>query len=730
MRLKKMLAVSVVVAMLLSLAIVPAHAVAPTENSDIEIVFAPASLVLVAGDTRVREVEIIVTQDGEALTLTAQHAFTFTLNFPTQILDTEIDVVPGVAFDPDFSGSQASGQFTVNSVPGELTPTAPMATLEIGPLAHTGAATGNITITDYDLSLLVNPFWSVPGANFAVASLPVTFVDAVTALPTQPAVTGTVVSEDATTIDLPGTIRVNFTADVSAEFAVIWNPTDIDDAADGNIGDAYAVVGTLDAMDPATILPAGFPVTSIDDASAPATITAQVTVTPPGTRMFVANSLEDVVAPDAVEVADLDDAWVAALIADMDTNAVGTTALTWMRPMGETGTTQGDIPSVSTDVELDWASFTPVATLPTTIGQHRIGTVGIAASVVIEGLAATATVGVYVNVVPADGYWVFMAPAAAVNNRNVGRRAILEIMVGGDASLLTEADVTINGNAVAAPAIVTISGNLITISLDNAFPAGSSNTIAIVGWDPADHATFSHSTPGTSGGFPIDGSPVEGGERPVVCDECGELEEDCECDYDNGGGYTGIFTDLGSVPWARHAIETLATMGVVTGVSANTFNPNGQVTRQEFAAMLMRLLEYMDDEFEVGGANNPFGDVATWAADYVASAFEVGAVLGFSDTYFGANYNITRAHLALMLFRVFGEDLDSATLASFVDESSIPDYALDAVIALARAGIITGVPAAGGFAFNPSANATRAEAATMLFRVYEALNGDFEVDAD
>jgi len=742
MKIKKLLAVSLVVAMLFSLAIVPAHAVEPTENSDIEIGFAPASLVLVAGDPRVREVEIFVTQDGGDLTLTTQHGFGFELNFPTQILDTEVDIVPGVAFDTGFSNTAPiSGLAVINGAPGTLTPAAPMATLEIGPLAHTGPATGAITITGYDLALFAVPFWTLPAANFTVASLPVTFVDAVTALPAadQADITGTVVSDDAASIDLPATVRVNFTADVSAEFAVTWSTTDIDDAADGVVGDDYPVVGTIGAMVAGSILPAGFLAASIDETSVAATITAQVEVTPPGTRRAVSVALGewDTATPPAFTAATLTalpitmGESVASAEADFvaaNPDVVAAVTYDWFDAdnlvLDEAG-------RLSTTVfALDWANATP-ATAPATAGTNFNVTV----PVIIDTPAGyfadplpELTVTIPMTTIDlGDGEAILGGTTVRQGARltilinATGLDFPLTVTIGGEDFEIAETAVTNGRFTVAIPATFALGTHTVSIVDD------TGTAVTIIGEDSIEVTPPRASSGGT---FDVDTTrPGTVTTTPDECDDCGEYP--CVCPEDTNGPTQAYFTDLGSVGWAVDAIETLARMNVVQGVGARTFNPDGQVTRQEFATMLMRLLEYMDDDFTVGtNANGPFTDVSAWAANYVTAAFEIGAVLGFSDTYFGASYNITRAHLALMIFRVFGEDLTFAAPASFTDEHTIPDYALDAVIALARAGIINGVPSAGGFAFNPNANATRAEAAAMLFRAFTALNGEFEVDVE
>ena len=153
--------------------------------------------------------------------------------------------------------------------------------------------------------------------------------------------------------------------------------------------------------------------------------------------------------------------------------------------------------------------------------------------------------------------------------------------------------------------------------------------------------------------------------------------------------------------------------GVVSGTSATTFEPTANVTRAQFVTMIAGLAGA-----DVSGyASGPFDDVqaGSWYAPYVNWAAENGVVYGVSDTAFAPDAEISRQDMAAMLYRYagqFGIQLGTGNPAiTFTDEADIADYALPAVEALQRAGVISGMPDG---SFRPRDTATREQACVML----------------
>lgn len=177
------------------------------------------------------------------------------------------------------------------------------------------------------------------------------------------------------------------------------------------------------------------------------------------------------------------------------------------------------------------------------------------------------------------------------------------------------------------------------------------------------------------------------------------------------------FKDTAAVAsWAGRQIEVVAAKGAIEGRAAGVFAPQGEVTRAEFAKMLILALN-----LDSNAAASGFSDVQAddWFAPYVASAAQAGIINGRTATSFAPKATITRAEMATMVTRALKAakglkdvaDVDAA-LAGFADAASINDT-LKAGVALASSeGIVIG----SNGKFNPNATATRAEAAVMIYR--------------
>ena len=177
----------------------------------------------------------------------------------------------------------------------------------------------------------------------------------------------------------------------------------------------------------------------------------------------------------------------------------------------------------------------------------------------------------------------------------------------------------------------------------------------------------------------------------------------------------GSFKDLDQAPWAEESIMNLVGRGVVNGMGNGLFNPNGNVTREQFVKMLL-----LSFSIEPSSAGGNFADVdgGQWYAPYVNTAYELGIVNGVSETEFGVGMNITRQDLVTMIIRAcdaYGLEVSKTQSVSFTDENEIADYAYDAVMDLAAAGVINGVTDG---VFAPAQNATRAQVSVILDRLY------------
>ncbi|MCR2806309.1 immunoglobulin-like domain-containing protein [Paenibacillus soyae] len=172
--------------------------------------------------------------------------------------------------------------------------------------------------------------------------------------------------------------------------------------------------------------------------------------------------------------------------------------------------------------------------------------------------------------------------------------------------------------------------------------------------------------------------------------------------------------------WANSDIEQMAGKLIVNGVTAASFAPEREITRAEFAALIVRSLGLTID----GDGKTGFSDVGSgdWYAAAVATAVSAGIVNGYADGTFRPEAFITREELAAMVIRALkfagnpAEELSSDELADILGESKDADYIVWAHQELAQAvrtGIVIGKEE---FMLAPRALATRAEAAVMIKR--------------
>ena len=152
----------------------------------------------------------------------------------------------------------------------------------------------------------------------------------------------------------------------------------------------------------------------------------------------------------------------------------------------------------------------------------------------------------------------------------------------------------------------------------------------------------------------------------------------------------------------------------MSGTSTGVFSPDNAMTR----AMLVTVLWRAEGQPTASSAAS-FTDAASdsWYSIAVAWAVENGIVNGTSDTTFSPDKSVTRQEIAAILQRYAkykGADItQTADLSAYTDNTSVASWASDAMAWAVNKGVITG---AASTTLAPSANATRAQVATMLMR--------------
>lgn len=173
------------------------------------------------------------------------------------------------------------------------------------------------------------------------------------------------------------------------------------------------------------------------------------------------------------------------------------------------------------------------------------------------------------------------------------------------------------------------------------------------------------------------------------------------------------FTDIDS-SWAKGHIQLLADKFLLKGTSDSTFSPKNNVTRAEFATLLVRALGLQKPT-----SATPFKDVQSsdWYAQSVAIAYEAGLVTGYGDT-FGPNASISRQDLTVMLTRALkllqvAKPAASAPIR-YADAEQFSDYAKESIQSVTDAGLMDGVDTDGTIHFLPYEPTTREAVAKVL----------------
>ncbi len=174
--------------------------------------------------------------------------------------------------------------------------------------------------------------------------------------------------------------------------------------------------------------------------------------------------------------------------------------------------------------------------------------------------------------------------------------------------------------------------------------------------------------------------------------------------------------------WAKSAVNDMGSRMVIDGTGSGKFTPNRDITRAEFAAILVRGLGLKPES----GATS-FSDVkaADWYSGVINTAYAYGLIDGFEDGTFRPKDKITREQAMLILSKamVLTGLADTLSVPSadvvlnpYGDASKVAKWAQNGVAGSVQAGIVTGRSAD---TLAPKANMTRAEVAAIIQRLLQ-----------
>ncbi len=182
-----------------------------------------------------------------------------------------------------------------------------------------------------------------------------------------------------------------------------------------------------------------------------------------------------------------------------------------------------------------------------------------------------------------------------------------------------------------------------------------------------------------------------------------------------------MFEDV-ATHWAKDAVNNMGSRMVVSGTGDNLFSPELDITRAEFAAIMVRGLGLRLESEE-----SIFTDVkqSAWYSSAVQTAYAYGLIAGYEDGSFRPNDKITREQAMLIVAKAMkitglkGTNTDQGAnhvLDAFSDAANVSNWSLNGVADSVSAGIISG---RSNDRLAPKAFITRAEVAMMMQRLLQ-----------
>ncbi|WP_050181679.1 bifunctional 2',3'-cyclic-nucleotide 2'-phosphodiesterase/3'-nucleotidase [Domibacillus robiginosus] len=181
-----------------------------------------------------------------------------------------------------------------------------------------------------------------------------------------------------------------------------------------------------------------------------------------------------------------------------------------------------------------------------------------------------------------------------------------------------------------------------------------------------------------------------------------------ELDLNRASAGAPSFMDVSADHWAAAYIASLTQEGIIKGKSATMFDPEGSVTRGQFASLLTRTMKWTAQK-EV-----PFIDVKGRLKQDITAAYEAGVIKGTSAKTFEPAKSISRAEMAAMLVRAYEKKHGAVKLDGSMPFTDVGQYRTSIQQSIHKAyqlGLMEGT----GKSFKPGDTATRAQAAKVLY---------------
>ena len=171
----------------------------------------------------------------------------------------------------------------------------------------------------------------------------------------------------------------------------------------------------------------------------------------------------------------------------------------------------------------------------------------------------------------------------------------------------------------------------------------------------------------------------------------------------------------GSYKWAANSVDFMYMNDIIKGNNTKNpklFGPGAKMTRAMLVTVLYRAagepsVTGITNKFTDNKQGKYYYNAVLWASNK-------GIVNGATATTFDPDGNITREQIAAILYRYAGSPSVTGSLSGYSDQAQVSSFAVTAMQWAVGSGIITGVTSGGKTTLSAKGNATRAQVAVML----------------
>lgn len=169
--------------------------------------------------------------------------------------------------------------------------------------------------------------------------------------------------------------------------------------------------------------------------------------------------------------------------------------------------------------------------------------------------------------------------------------------------------------------------------------------------------------------------------------------------------------------WAEGFIQALVNRGVISGFPDGSFQPDANITRAQYAAIVNKTFELPAKRQGIDFKDVP-GNF--WAAAAIRKATTMGFIAGFPDATFRPGQNLTRIQAISSIVGGLGlTGGNPSYLNVYGDRAQIPSYATATVAIATQKRLIVNYPQLSQL--NPMRDITRAEVAALIYQALVAL---------